>query len=56
MKTNEDNVQKEVALIDCLHVGDERLAHYLYQGGCFGKSIGGLLLYRVFEYNRESNV
>lgn len=30
MKTNEDNVQNEIALIDCLHVGDKRLAQYLY--------------------------
>ena len=41
MKTNEDNVQRPFALIDCLHVGDKRLAQYLYQGAIYQGAISG---------------
>ena len=57
MKTNEDNVQNEVALIDCLHVIDERLAQYLYQEVTFGSQlVCRCQVSRVLEHSRAGSI
>ena len=56
MKTNEDNVQNEFALIDCLHVGDKRLAQYLYQGAISGSQwVCQRQASRVLEHSRAGS-